>query len=174
MMMMICTFFRMLSLPAVVGFAHTPSVSVEDLCEALVTYSNDGCGLDTTGQDDKRACVVELSVFSGSDGVFSTYEAAAALDTVPDALITAIGAVDVGATCQRERLRSTINEGRSWEEFYHRATFELFVSPPKRSWAGKEASYNGAFHVNRHLDGIGIFINGAVSIIEASKAVSKA
>jgi len=55
-------------------------------------------------------------------------------------------------------------------------------TPPKRSWAGKEASYNGAFHVRdahtpqeeRRLDGIGIFINGAVSIFEASKAVSKA
>ena len=41
----------------------------------------------------------------------------------------------------------------------------------KRSWAGKEASYNGAVHVTK---GIGIFINGAVSIVEASKAVSKA
>lgn len=99
----------LLSLPVVVGFAANPWVSVDDLCEALVTYANDGCSEDKTRQE-KPACVAELSVFSRGDGLLSTQEAIAALDAIPDTLTKALGAVDVGATCLRERLRSIIND----------------------------------------------------------------
>ncbi|EOD10457.1 hypothetical protein EMIHUDRAFT_437868 [Emiliania huxleyi CCMP1516] len=118
-----------LSLPAVVGFAPNPSVSVDDLCEALATYANDGCGMDTTGKD-KRACVVELSVFSGSDGALSTDEAVAALDTIPDAVLTAIEAVDVGATCKREHLQSSGSD--LLDMFLYRANWRLLVGDSAR------------------------------------------
>ena len=128
-----------LSLPAVVGFAPNPSVSVDDLCEALATYANDGCGMDTTGKD-KRACVVELSVFSGSDGALSTDEAAAAFDTIPDAVLTAIEAVDVGATCKREHLQRTGSSGSDLlDMFFYRANWRLVVKDCYRSGCGGRA-----------------------------------
>jgi len=77
--------------------------------EVLVTCANDGCSEDKTRQE-KPACVAELSVFSRDDGLLSTQEAIAALDAIPDTLTKALGAVDVGATCLRERLRSIIND----------------------------------------------------------------
>ena len=42
--------------------------------------------------------------------MLSTQEAIAARDAIPDTLTKALGAVDVGATCLRERLRSIIND----------------------------------------------------------------
>ena len=99
--------------------------------------------MDTTGKD-KRACVVELSVFSGSDGALSTDEAAAALDThvdtIPDAVLTAIEAVDVGATCKREHLQRTGSSGSDLlDMFFYRANWRLVVKDCYRSGCGGRA-----------------------------------